>query len=332
MRKYLLKVLSLLCAAALLMTFSACSANESESASDNDIVYHTISFNTNGGTPVEDMSVRHGSHAHQPKNPVLENYIFCHWELPDGRTWFFDIKSVTEDITLEAVWIKAEKLFNLSPMPDSDGIMITEIRLQEELQELSIPSVINGKTVEGIGQNAFRAIHDGHAKKITFPDTITYIADGAFAFIEEVELVFNGEISYIGEEAFKSNSRITKISLGEGLEKIPFRAFGDCSQLKTLDIPEKLTVIEENAFENCQALLTIVLPSTLEVIESEAFYSCTKLKSVFFRGTTEEFDGIDIADGNQDLEDAKIYFYSEEKPAEDGMFWHYGSTGSPVIW
>ena len=332
MHKYLLKIISLLCVATVLCTLSACANNKEQDTDKEGPVYHTITFNTNGGTPVESLEVLHGRHAHQPENPTLENYIFCRWELADGRTWFFDSKTVTEDVDLEAVWIKAESLFGLSPMPDSDGIMITEIKKQSEFEVLNIPSVINGKTVVAISDDAFRSIHERYAKKIVFPDTITYIGDNAFSGITNVTLVFSGKISYIGEEAFKNNASLSKITLSEGFEKIPYCAFMGCTQLKTIDIPEKVTLIEENAFEDCENLTTIVLPSTLTTVESAAFSGCDGIKSVFFRGSVQQFDSLDIARGNDILENAKIYFYSEQEPTDEGMFWHYNKNGTPIIW
>ncbi len=329
---YIKRIIALICACTLLSAFTACNGGNKESNNNDEVVYHTITFDTNGGTPVESMEVRHGSHAHEPELPVLENYIFCSWRMPDGRTWFFDSKSVTEDVSLEAVWIKADDLFELAPMPDSDGIMITKIRRQEEFALLKIPSVINGKTVVGISEGAFSSLHKRYATSILFPDTLTYIGEQAFAVNNEVSLTFTGEVSYLGEEAFKNNTMLTEIALCEGLEKIPFCAFMGCTSLKTLDIPEGVITIEENAFEDCVAMRTIVLPSTLTLVESGAFKDCDNLKSVFFRGSEEQFDSLEIDGENNCLEDAKIYFYSEEEPTEDGMFWHYGKNNTPVIW
>jgi hypothetical protein len=124
---------------------------------------------------------------------------------------------------------------------------------------------------------------------------------------------------------------LKSVKLGRGVDKIPFMAFFECSSLPTINIPEGATVIEENAFEACTALRTAVLPSTLTSVQDSAFLNCTTLTSIFFAGTEDQFDAIKIADGNDALIGADVYFYSEEKPAEDGSYWHY-EKGKPVIW
>lgn len=332
MRKYLIKIISLLCILSLVTALAACGNGEQEQTEDGGIVYRTVSFNTNGGTPIASIEVRDGRKISQPEIPTLENYIFSHWEMPDGRTWFFDSKSVTADITLDAIWIKAEDLFGLAPMPDGNGIMITEIKLQEEFSLLKIPSVINGKEVRGIGDGAFQGIHDGYATKIVFPETLTYAGDDAFGNVTEVTLSFTGSFTHIGESAFDNVTSLTKISLAKSMENIPYRAFMNCTSLKTVDVPEGVTVIEENAFEMCESLVTIVLPAELTTVESNAFEDCEAIKTVFYHGTEEQYDSIEIANGNETLEDARVYYYSEEKPAEEGAFWHYDKNHSPVIW
>ena len=267
-----------------------------------------------------------------PKDPTLENYIFCRWQTSAGRSFFFEYYPVEEDLALEAIWIKATDLFELAPMPDSQGVMITDIKRQEEFTNLIIPSVINGKTVEGLGDEAFSSIVESHAKKIVFPETIHYIGDSALEYISTVEFTLRGTVSHVGEKAFYKTTKLNSVKLGVGIERIPFEAFAMCTSLRTIDIPEGTTLIEENAFEGCSAMVTVVLPASLAEIENGAFESCSKIKSVFFKGTQAQFDAIKMAPGNESVELADIYYYSEEEPAQPELYWHYDKNGTPVIW
>ena len=293
---------------------------------------YTITLNSNGGTAIEPIKVLHGHHATQPDDPVLSNYIFCRWELPDGKTWVFDIKKVESDITLDAIWIKAETLFDVEPIPETSDIAITKIKKQEEFTLLKVPSVINGKTVVEIADGAFEGVHQTYAKNILIPETVTRIGENAFKSIIDVNIVFAGTITYLGEGAFEGSNCITYLKLGEGLESIPYRAFANCSKLTTLDLPSSVTLIDENAFDNCSSLLTIVIPETLTTIANSAFEDCDLLKTVFYKGTPEQFENIEISGRNDLFEDAKICYYSEEEPTEEGSFWHYGKNGMPTIW
>ena len=330
-RNFIIRAIALISVIALLPIFSSCNGNDTKKTEQSS-EYHTITFNTNGGSLISAMEVKHGKMASAPKDPTLENYIFCRWQTTGGRAFFFEHYAVKEDLDLEAVWIKATDLFSLAPMPDSDGVMITKIKRQEEFNSLVVPSVINGKTVEGIGAEAFSGIVESHAKKIVFPNTVRYVEMSAFESISLVELVFNGPVSYLEESSFEYCATLTSLKLGTGLTEIPFRAFSNCSSLKATDIPEGITSIKENAFGGCSSLRTVVLPSSLTTVENGAFDDCTSIKSVFFKGSEEEFDAIDFTNGNKELTDATVYFYSEEQPTEEGVYWHYDKNNSPTIW
>ena len=328
---FIIRAIALISIIALLPLFTACGTSEQKESSGG-AEYHTVTFNTNGGSKISSMEVRHGTMATAPNDPTLENYIFCRWQTSEGRAFFFEYYTVDSDLSLEAIWIKATDLFALEPMPDSDGIMITKIKRQEEFDSLEIPSIINGKTVEGIGMEAFASIIDTHAKEIIFPSTIRYVEEAAFLNITETELVFTGAISHIEESAFEATSTLKKIKLSAGPQTIPFCAFSYCIGLQTIDIPEGVTTIEENAFESCSAMKTIVLPSTLTQIENGAFDECDAIKSVFFKGTQEQFDAITFSTGNNSIKGADLYLYSEEEPIDAGAYWHYDKNGSPIIW
>ena len=330
MSRFFKIVVAFLCLIAMLTCAVACSNGEesSQSAEHDHDTYYTITFQSNGGTPIDSIKVKGGHHATEPTAPILENHIFCRWLL-DGRPFFFDTKQIKEDITLEAQWIAADTLFGLSPV--GEGFGITEIKQQLSLNKLVIPSVINGKTVVAILDNGCEMIHDGYADAIVFPETITSVGKKSFKGITATKLNFLGTINHIDESSFEGCETLTSLKLGTGLERIPFRAFVDCKALKTLDLPEGITVIEENAFEGCSSMLTIVMPSTLTTIENRAFESAA-LKTIFFKGTEAQFDAIEIADGNDKVLDAKVYYYSETEPTTQGDFWHYDKSNSPVTW
>jgi hypothetical protein len=57
---------------------------------------------------------------------------------------------------------------------------------------------------------------------------------------------------------------------------------------------------------NCENLEEIILPSTLKTIEINAFKNCKSLKSVVYLG--ENFEKIDIKDGNSALKSAFFHF------------------------
>ena len=326
MNKTLKRIFAVLCLCTTLLSLVACGGT-SESSETED-VYYTVTFNSNGGTPVESIKVKGGHHAHAPASPTLENHVFCRWTL-NGSPYFFDVKEITQDTTLDALWIAADLLFALDPV--EGGIGIKEIKQQLSLDTLVIPSVVNGKTVVSILDEGCLMVHDGYADLIVIPDTVTSVGKKAFKGITVTKLDFTGAISSLGESAFENCETLTSIKLGTGMEAIPFRCFNNCKALKTIDLPEGIKTIQENAFEDCSAMLTVVLPSTITAIENSAFDGAS-IKTIFFKGSEAQFDAVDIADGNDCMLDAKVYFYAAEKPTDDGLYWHYDKSGAPVTW
>ena len=67
---------------------------------------YTVSFETNGGTTIEEQKLKKGEKVEQPHDPIKEGYAFAEWTY-GGKTYDFS-KPVTSNITLEAKWIEIE--------------------------------------------------------------------------------------------------------------------------------------------------------------------------------------------------------------------------------
>ena len=333
MKRTLLKSVAFICAlfTAFSCFFSCTSKDEeTEAPNDNTII---VKFNSNGGTPVDDMEFGSPQLIPEPDAPTRENYIFLYWEnLSNNVQWIFSVNEVKEDMTLNAVWVSAESLFKTETTEDPNEIVISDFTNQRNISILTVPKTIYGKTVVGFTEKAFEGIHESYAKKVIIPDTVRFVGDESFKDITSVHVEFTAPLSGIGVSSFENCTHLESLKLASGITSIPYRCFFGASELSTLDIPEGVTVIEENAFSNCAAMQTIVLPASLTKIEDGAFLDSSALKVVFFKGTEEQFDKLDIADHNDELLDAKTYFYSETEPASEGKFWHYDKSGTPVLW
>ena len=68
---------------------------------------HTVTFNSNGGTPVGSQTIPHGGTAPRPDNPARKSYTFAGWYANPAFTaiWNFPTGKVTCDTTLYARWI-----------------------------------------------------------------------------------------------------------------------------------------------------------------------------------------------------------------------------------
>ena len=134
--------------------------------------------------------------------PVPEtggNYIFVGWytdmECTPGNEVVFPY-TVTEETTLygkwEYLWIQFE------PNGEGDGYIL--MTYDSRRQEITVPAEYNGLPVTGIGADAFRRSHPTH---ITLPDTVEYIADGAFSHMPDLMYVYiPASVTVIEHDAF----------------------------------------------------------------------------------------------------------------------------------
>ncbi len=112
---------------------------------------------------------------------------------------------------------------------------------------IAIPETINGLTVTGIGEKAFK---NSPVKSVKLPDTVKYISDSAFAEM----------------------NNLTDIDLGNSLETIGNTAFYNCVKLTSaLEFPASLKKIGESAFENCWDMTYADIPAGVEEIGYCAF-------------------------------------------------------------
>ncbi len=72
------------------------------SCSTEEPVYHTVSFDSNGGSFVTAQTVEQGKKVKEPEEPVRDEYIFAGW-FKDGEIFYFDTP-ITEDLILRAEW------------------------------------------------------------------------------------------------------------------------------------------------------------------------------------------------------------------------------------
>ncbi|MCQ2796015.1 MAG: InlB B-repeat-containing protein, partial [Bacilli bacterium] len=69
--------------------------------------YHTVTFNTQGGSSIKSATIAHGSTVSRPTLPTYKDgYTFIEWydSAAGGSVWNFDTRTITEDVTIYAHW------------------------------------------------------------------------------------------------------------------------------------------------------------------------------------------------------------------------------------
>ena len=98
------KILCLLFALLLSLGVLAACDKTPEAAEIN----YTVSFETNGGSPVSAMMLAAGAKLHAPEAPLKDNYVFGGWYEDAALTRAFTFDTMpAENITLYAKWTRA---------------------------------------------------------------------------------------------------------------------------------------------------------------------------------------------------------------------------------
>ncbi len=105
-------------------------------------------------------------------------------------------------------------------------------------------------------------------KKITLPDSIETIGNGAFRYCHDLE----------------------KINMPSSLKSIGDAAFATCTSLKKIELPDGVEKIGKGAFAYCTALKNITIPSSLDMLGEAVFLGCTELTEIKMSGKAK--DGI----------------------------------------
>ncbi len=120
---------------------------------------------------------------------------------------------------------------------------------------------------------------------------------------------YNGkQVTLISIGVFEGCYQLSDVNLPEGIKYIESNAFAYCDSLTSITLPESLLFIGWGAFEGDAELANITIGSNVFRIAEKAFKDCDKLKDVYYSGTQEDWDKIEIWEGNECLLNATIHF------------------------
>ena len=143
--------------------------------------------------------------------------------------------------------------------------------------------------------------------------------------------VTGGNILY---GAFYNCSGLTNITISDSVTSIGGAAFNNCSGLTSVTIGDSVTSIGGSAFFGCSSLTSVTIGDSVTSIGEWAFSGCSSLTSVYYKGTAEEWSGINMDYYNTELTSATRYYYIENEadvPTDGGNYWHY-VDGVPTSW
>ncbi len=217
-----------------------------------------------------------------------------------------------------------EPYFSLS---GDGGIVFTRSKYQGD-GSIVIPAIFDGVTVTEIENNSFK--NYAKLKSVSIPDGIVKIGDYSFYGCTGItEINLPDSVSSIGQYAFMGCTSLERINIPSGASEISAYSFASCASLSFPTLPDSITKIDASAFIGCASFEKVILPKnvtsigvhafdgcanmteiTLSVnvteIGDNAFSSCERLESVIYMGSAEDFEKIEIEDGNESFTSAKV--------------------------
>lgn len=139
---------------------------------------------------------------------------------------------------------------------------------------LSIPEQINGITVNGIDNEAFRR---NSIKVILLPDTLTYLGTNSFRYCRNLESVYSNNLKTIGNNAFYYCDSLRNIDISNA-DEIGEYAFYYCEELESV-YNNRVTSIKQSTFSSCNKLIYAEFTNT-DTIRKSAFDCCLSIESV----------------------------------------------------
>lgn len=128
-----------------------------------------------------------------------------------------------------------------------------------------------------------------------YEENVTYI-DGTMVTLNEYIITeYNGlanevfipdyidgmKVVGIAASAFRGNTTIKTLSLGEFIRTIGMGAFDSCTNLTGVTLNDELDLIDISAFSGCERLTWMVIPNSVQSIGVNAFANCGTLSTGF---------------------------------------------------
>ena len=122
---------------------------------------------------------------------------------------------------------------------------LEEIRIPEDHPVLSFE---DGALYDKQAGSLLLFLQANPAESFSVPEGIRSIGEKAFFRAGLVSVSFPGSVERIAREAFYQCTRLSEVSLAEGLKTIETDAFTNCDKLREIVIPASVTEIEEAPF------------------------------------------------------------------------------------
>ena len=213
-------------------------------------------------------------------------------EIPDsvleiGSSSFSNLSSLKKVIFHEGLETISPVAFNECPLITELALPSTLKNMQYNFQGSSLESLEMGGEGTNFSSSGSERISNISAKNMTIRGGT--IDDGAFYNNSTIEnLTLSGSVKWNGVRQFNSCSKLSSVSLENGITRIPAYCFSSCSKITEIAVPASVTSIEESAFSDT-SLKNLEIANGVKFIWKLAF-SNTQLANVLIPASVIKID------------------------------------------
>lgn len=224
----------------------------------------------------------------------------------------------------------SEGLEAIDTMSFNNCPLLTQLILPSTLKNMQYS--FQGSTLEHLeigGDGAlFKTSGSTYINNISAKNTVIRggtIDNGAFYYNSTIEnLTLSGSVKWNGSGQFISCSKLSSVSLENGITSIPDNCFSSCKLLDNVVIPDSVTQLGASAFATCEALKTITLSQNITSIPDSCFISCGFIQFSIPDNSKIESMGNTVFRGCSNLK--SVYIGKSVKTISPGAFYNTNLT------
>lgn len=142
----------------------------------------------------------------------------------------------------------------------------------------TLSNITLGEAVDSIATYAFQKCRC--LKAITLPAKLRKLEHDVFNGTEIASLNIPDQVTDVTGVFNGLNSKLTSVTLGNGIKALPEGIFNSFSALQSVRIGTGVTKLPSNTFYYCKALTDVTIGANVTTLDAYSFGYCTALKQL----------------------------------------------------